>query len=77
MIIANHDKEFRILERRKELLLLLDSILKRDIGRNISTDPEDAEIAHILSQYEDVQHPSDVCDAIKDIHPDEHYSPPK
>lgn len=73
MIIANHDKELRILERRKELLLLLDSILKRDMGRNIWTDPEDAEIGKILAQYE--EHPSDVCDAIRSIYPDEHFSP--
>ncbi len=51
MVIYDHEKERRILERRLELLDVLDSIIRRDIAFGVNTDTESPEVKHITEQF--------------------------
>jgi hypothetical protein len=70
MIIPNHDKEAHILERRLELLSILDSILKRDIALGEHTDPEGEEVKFIERQFPDVVNPYELVESLRDAYKD-------
>ncbi len=56
MLIFDHERERRILERRLELSEMLDSIVRRDIAFGTTTDPESPEVRHIAEQFDSVLH---------------------
>jgi hypothetical protein len=70
MIIPEHDKEAHLLERRLELLQILDSILKRDIALGQSTDPESEEVRFVERQFPDVQNPHELVESLRDAYKD-------
>ncbi len=70
MLIFDHERERRILERRLELSEILDSIVRRDIAFGTTTDPESPEVRHITEQFDSVLHPRDVCNSVKAIYED-------
>lgn len=73
MVIYDYEKERRILERRLELLDILNDVIRRDIAQGVPTDLESAELKHISKEFEGVLNPCDVCDRIKDIYKPEHF----
>jgi hypothetical protein len=73
MVIYNHEKERRVLERRLELLDILDDIVRRGIHRGETTDVEGPEVQHIKMEFKEVLNPCDVCDRIKEIYNPEHF----
>lgn len=70
MLIYDHERERRILERRLEFLDILDNIVRRDIVLGVKTDPNSLEIRHISKEFAEVLNPSDVISAIKAIYED-------
>jgi hypothetical protein len=67
MVIYNHERERRILERRLEPLDILNDIVRRDIQRGDCTDIQGPEVQHITKEFKEVLNPCDMCDAIKEI----------
>jgi hypothetical protein len=70
MIIPEHDRETHLLERRIELLEILDNILKRDIALGQPTDPESDEVKFIERQFPDVLNPHDLVKSLRDAYKD-------
>ncbi len=68
MLIYDHEKERRILERRLELLDILDSVVRRDIALGQNTDLGSPEVKHITGQFSEVLTPCDVVEAITAIY---------
>jgi hypothetical protein len=75
MVIYDNERERRVLERRLELLDILDDIIRRDIALGVSTDIESAEVKHITKQFREVLNPCDMCDRIREIYKPEHFGP--
>ncbi len=68
MLIYDHERERRILERRLELLDIMDNIVRRDIVLGVKTDPNSPEVKHISKEFAEVINPHDVCEGIKKIY---------
>jgi hypothetical protein len=73
MVIYDNERERRVLERRLELLEILDNIVRRDIHRGESTDVDGPEVRHLTKEFKEVLNPCDVCERIKEIYKPEHF----
>lgn len=78
MIIEMHSREAYVLQRRLELLTILNDLLLEDLrSGGPPRDLDDPEIEHISSQFSDVLTPADVCSSIRKIYPFRVFGPRK
>ncbi len=70
MLIYRDERERRILERRLELLDILDNVPRRDILLGVTTDADSDELKKIGKEFVEVHDPHEVIEVIKRIYRD-------